>query len=255
MFCKMNSFQAPRLSSSCRACRPQATSLSSSKLRLRCASCWWWATRKHLVDSPSRVWFLLWLVLFCLLGCPVRCWASPAESCGLYNMNIFFVSQITLLQMEHNFDIVSMMPFSCFKCFCLLFDSFIHFFFCNATATFNHTDESCLSCTHIYDGGTPSILCCGSRCYSCLPGEGKTPRSLCPQMLVSSQWWPFDVLMPLPHSFLQLKVIQFIDVAEQALTALEMLSRRHSKAILQAVSVAQSLSCALKSSSHNDAPQ
>lgn len=35
---------------------------------------------------------------------------------------------------------------------------------------------------------------------------------------------------------LQLQVIQFIDVAEQALTALEMLSRRHSKAILQAVS-------------------
>lgn len=35
----------------------------------------------------------------------------------------------------------------------------------------------------------------------------------------------------------QLQVIQFIDVAEQALTALEMLSRRHSKAILQAVSV------------------
>lgn len=31
-------------------------------------------------------------------------------------------------------------------------------------------------------------------------------------------------------------MIQFIDVAEQALTALEMLSRRHSKAILQAVS-------------------
>lgn len=34
---------------------------------------------------------------------------------------------------------------------------------------------------------------------------------------------------------MQLQVIQFIDVAEQALTALEMLSRRHSKAILQAV--------------------
>lgn len=41
-----------------------------------------------------------------------------------------------------------------------------------------------------------------------------------------------------PWSCLQLQVIQFIDVAEQALTALEMLSRRHSKAILQAVSVA-----------------
>lgn len=36
----------------------------------------------------------------------------------------------------------------------------------------------------------------------------------------------------------QLQVIQCIDVAEQALTALEMLSRRHSKAILQAVGVA-----------------
>lgn len=33
----------------------------------------------------------------------------------------------------------------------------------------------------------------------------------------------------------QLQVIQCMDVAEQALTALEMLSRRHSKAILQAV--------------------
>ena len=39
----------------------------------------------------------------------------------------------------------------------------------------------------------------------------------------------------------QLQVIQFIDVAEQALTALEMLSRRHSKAILQAVSTKHSL--------------
>ena len=38
------------------------------------------------------------------------------------------------------------------------------------------------------------------------------------------------------RSWSQLQVIQFIDVAEQALTALEMLSRRHSKAILQAVS-------------------
>lgn len=35
----------------------------------------------------------------------------------------------------------------------------------------------------------------------------------------------------------QLQVIQCMDVAEQALTALEMLSRRHSKAILQAVSI------------------
>ena len=35
---------------------------------------------------------------------------------------------------------------------------------------------------------------------------------------------------------LQLQVIQCMDVAEQALTALAMLSRRHGKAILQAVS-------------------
>ena len=34
----------------------------------------------------------------------------------------------------------------------------------------------------------------------------------------------------------KLQVIQCMDVAEQSLTALEMLSRRHSKAILQAVS-------------------
>ena len=34
----------------------------------------------------------------------------------------------------------------------------------------------------------------------------------------------------------QLQSIQCMDVAEQALTALEMLSRRHGKAILQAVS-------------------
>ena len=37
-------------------------------------------------------------------------------------------------------------------------------------------------------------------------------------------------------SILQLQVIQCMDVAEQALQGLEMLSRRHSKAILQAVS-------------------
>ena len=47
-------------------------------------------------------------------------------------------------------------------------------------------------------------------------------------------------MMVLSYLFLcsQLQVIQCIDVAEQALTALEMLSRRHSKAILQAVGVA-----------------
>ncbi|KAG7480352.1 E3 ubiquitin-protein ligase TRIP12 isoform X1 [Solea senegalensis] len=39
----------------------------------------------------------------------------------------------------------------------------------------------------------------------------------------------------------KLQVIQFIDVAEQALTALEMLSRRHSKAILQAGGLASCL--------------
>uniref|UniRef100_A0A667YH08 E3 ubiquitin-protein ligase n=1 Tax=Myripristis murdjan TaxID=586833 RepID=A0A667YH08_9TELE len=52
----------------------------------------------------------------------------------------------------------------------------------------------------------------------------------------------FDI-MRLNHicqSFL-LQVIQFIDVAEQALTALEMLSRRHSKAILQAGGLADCL--------------
>lgn len=49
-------------------------------------------------------------------------------------------------------------------------------------------------------------------------------------------------------SLAQLQVIQFIDVAEQALTALEMLSRRHSKAILQAVRVR--LSQSLKISCH-----
>lgn len=50
-----------------------------------------------------------------------------------------------------------------------------------------------------------------------------------------SFWYSIHCAMFLPF---QLQVIQFIDVAEQALTALEMLSRRHSKAILQAVSVA-----------------
>ena len=39
-------------------------------------------------------------------------------------------------------------------------------------------------------------------------------------------------------SYFQLQVIQCMDVAEQALTALEMLSRRHSKAILHAVFLA-----------------
>ncbi|KAI1882670.1 hypothetical protein AGOR_G00237280 [Albula goreensis] len=41
------------------------------------------------------------------------------------------------------------------------------------------------------------------------------------------------VVDAIPIFLEKLKVIQFIDVAEQALTALEMLSRRHSKAILQ----------------------
>lgn len=38
-------------------------------------------------------------------------------------------------------------------------------------------------------------------------------------------------------SFYQLRAIQCMDVAEQSLTALEMLSRRHGKSILQAVSL------------------
>ena len=42
--------------------------------------------------------------------------------------------------------------------------------------------------------------------------------------------------MVLVHVSIQLQVIQCMDVAEQALTALAMLSRRHGKAILQAVS-------------------
>lgn len=37
----------------------------------------------------------------------------------------------------------------------------------------------------------------------------------------------------------KLQVIQCMDVAEQSLTALDMLSRRHAKAILQAVSPAE----------------
>lgn len=45
------------------------------------------------------------------------------------------------------------------------------------------------------------------------------------------------IIVSSPFICSQLQVIQCIDVAEQALTALEMLSRRHSKAILQAVSV------------------
>ena len=54
------------------------------------------------------------------------------------------------------------------------------------------------------------------------------------------RWRHIDIAnLPLLN-LLQLQVIQFIDVAEQALTALEMLSRRHSKAILQAVSTASS---------------
>ncbi|MBS2600103.1 hypothetical protein KFY57_28800, partial [Salmonella enterica subsp. enterica serovar Typhimurium] len=42
------------------------------------------------------------------------------------------------------------------------------------------------------------------------------------------------VVDAIPVFLEKLQVIQCIDVAEQALTALEMLSRRHSKAILQA---------------------
>lgn len=49
---------------------------------------------------------------------------------------------------------------------------------------------------------------------------------------------------------LQLQVIQCMDVAEQALTALESLSKKHSKAILQAVSIDQGSSYT-KSYSHS----
>ncbi|XP_019114976.1 E3 ubiquitin-protein ligase TRIP12 isoform X3 [Larimichthys crocea] len=49
------------------------------------------------------------------------------------------------------------------------------------------------------------------------------------------------VVDAIPVFLEKLKVIQFIDVAEQALTALEMLSRRHSKAILQANGLADCL--------------
>ncbi len=43
------------------------------------------------------------------------------------------------------------------------------------------------------------------------------------------------VLDAIPVFLQKLQVIQCMDVAEQSLTALEMLSRRHSKSILQAV--------------------
>ncbi|XP_054649230.1 E3 ubiquitin-protein ligase TRIP12 isoform X4 [Dunckerocampus dactyliophorus] len=49
------------------------------------------------------------------------------------------------------------------------------------------------------------------------------------------------VVDAIPVFLEKLQVIQFIDVAEQALTALEMLSRRHSKAILQAGGLAACL--------------
>uniref|UniRef100_A0A674PGD2 E3 ubiquitin-protein ligase n=1 Tax=Takifugu rubripes TaxID=31033 RepID=A0A674PGD2_TAKRU len=52
----------------------------------------------------------------------------------------------------------------------------------------------------------------------------------------------FDIMCNIiVYSSPPLQVIQFIDVAEQALTALEMLSRRHSKAILQAGGLADCL--------------
>lgn len=43
------------------------------------------------------------------------------------------------------------------------------------------------------------------------------------------------VLDAVPIFLQKLQIIQCMDVAEQSLTALEMLSRRHSKSILQAV--------------------
>lgn len=63
----------------------------------------------------------------------------------------------------------------------------------------------------------------------------------CLHTLHNCQWCSVNVQMPYHLLVVQLQVIQFIDVAEQALTALEMLSRRHSKAILQAVSTAMLL--------------
>ncbi|KAH0624032.1 hypothetical protein JD844_007332 [Phrynosoma platyrhinos] len=53
-------------------------------------------------------------------------------------------------------------------------------------------------------------------------------------------WLPMHVY-DVKNTILELQVIQCIDVAEQALTALEMLSRRHSKAILQAGGLADCL--------------
>lgn len=58
------SFQVPKPNSYYRACRPQVMSLSNSKLPLKCASCWSWVMRRHLVASLSRVWYLRWLVPF-----------------------------------------------------------------------------------------------------------------------------------------------------------------------------------------------
>lgn len=91
-------------------------------------------------------------------------------------------------------------------------------------------------------------------CYESLLGsKGK----LCPHLGVDHVFWrtctskivdsprrhpqainKFDHLIFKPASFVtfQLQSIQCMDVAEQALTALEMLSRRHGKSILQAVS-------------------
>ncbi|XP_048836365.1 E3 ubiquitin-protein ligase TRIP12 isoform X4 [Brienomyrus brachyistius] len=92
-----------------------------------------------------------------------------------HTLTLSFVLQITLLQMEHNFDIM------------------------------NHASRAL---TYMMEA---------------------LPRSSA------------VVVDAIPVFLEKLQVIQFIDVAEQALTALEMLSRRHSKAILQAGGLADCL--------------
>lgn len=72
------SYQVPKPNSYYRACRPQVMSPSNSKLPLKCASCWSWVMRRHLVASLSRVWYLLWLVsLLTALHCTISCLCVP----------------------------------------------------------------------------------------------------------------------------------------------------------------------------------
>lgn len=93
-------------------------------------------------------------------------------------------------------------------------------------------DEPRLQGPHLHDGGPASLLSRGGRRHPCLPGEGTASSPLDPLSAAPRSTLAANATLCFP----QLQVIQFIDVAEQALTALEMLSRRHSKAILQAVS-------------------